>query len=111
MTDRAGPVLRAGLTLVFLYLGLQKLLGQPSVVALYAETGLGQWPRIVTGAIETVSALILWTAAAPLGALALMVVTVMSFAARALFTGPPLLHLLALFGLTTALLLLDLRRS
>ncbi|SFG44067.1 hypothetical protein SAMN04488020_102243 [Palleronia marisminoris] len=111
MIDRAGPVLRAGLTLVFLYFGIEKLLGQPSIVALYAETGLGQWPRYVAGAIETVSALILWTAAAPVGALALMVVTVTGFAARVLFVGPPLVHLLALFILATTLLVIDLRRS
>lgn len=111
MTDRAGPVLRAGLTLAFLYLGLEKLIGRPATLAPYADLDLGHWPRFVTGAVETVAALALWTPAAPLAALALMVVTVIGFTAKVLFSGPPLLHLLALFVLATTLLVLDLRRS
>ena len=112
MIDRARPVLlRVGLTLAFLYFGLAKLLGRPASVELYLEIGLGQWPRHVTGAVETLGALSLWTPAAPLGALALMVTTVVGFTARVLFIGPPLLHLLALFILATTLLVLDLRRS
>ncbi len=109
MIDRARPVLRAGLTLVFLYIGIEKLLDRSASVELFS--GLGQWPRHLTGAVEAVSALVLWTPAAPLGALALMVTTVMGFTARVLFTGPPLLHLLTLFILVTVLLVLDLRRG
>lgn len=109
MSDRVRPVLRAGLTLAFLYLGLTKLFGLPAGPD--AGLGFGSWPRYVTGTVETLGALALWTPAAPLAALALMVTMVISFAARVLFIGPPVLHLLALFLVTTALLVLDLRRG
>lgn len=111
MTERVSPVLRAGLTLAFLYLGITKLLGLPAGMGSDAGLGFGQWPRYLTGAIETVGALALWTPAAPLAALALMVTLVIGFAAKVLFIGPPVLHLLALFALSTALLVLDLRRG
>ena len=111
MPDRVRPVLRAGLTLAFLWFGLEKLLGLPAAVELYAELGFGQWPRYVTGTVETLAAIALWTPAAPLVALALMVTMVVGFSAKVLFVGPPVLHLLALFLLTGGLLILDLRRA
>lgn len=111
MTDRVRPALRVGLTLAFLYLGLAKLFGLPGGAGPDAGLGFGQWPRYLTGGIETLGALALWTPAAPLATLALMVTMVIGFAAKVLFIGPPVLHLLALFAIATALLVLDLRRS
>ena len=111
MLDWVRPVLRAGLTLAFLYYGLAKLLGLPAGTGPDAGLGFGDWPRYMTGTVETLGALALWTPAAPLAALALMVTMVTAFAVRVLFVGPPVLHLLALFLSAAVLLVLDLRRG
>ena len=104
MIDTARPVLRAGLTLAFLWFGLTKLTGQAGTVELYEALGFGQWPRFVTGSVETLAALALWTPLAPAACLALMVTMAIGFSAKVLLVGGMVVHLLAL-GLLAALLL------
>lgn len=103
--------LRAGLTLCFLYFGLEKLLGLPGAVALYDALGVGQWPRYVTGTVETAGAIGLLTPAAHWASLALILTMLVGFTAKALLVGPPVWHLLALAVATALLLLLDRRAA
>ncbi len=103
MARRLRPALRAGLVLAFLYFGLEKLLGLPGAVALYDAFGFGQWPRYVTGTVETLGALGLLTPLAPLAGLALVATMAVGFTAKALLVGPPVWHLAAL-GVAAALM-------
>ncbi len=107
--DRLRTILRAGLLLAFLYFGLEKLLGLPGAVALYDALGFGQWPRYVTGTVETVSAIALLTPFAPYACLALAATMVVGFTAKVLLVGPPIWHLAGLFVLLLLLLWLDMR--
>ncbi len=111
MADRVRPVLRAGLILCVLYFGLEKLLGLPGAVALYDALGFGQWPRYVTGAVETGSALALLTPLAPWACLALIVTMAIGATAKVLLVGPPIWHLIALALAAAILLLLDRRAA
>ncbi|SPJ24458.1 DoxX family protein [Palleronia abyssalis] len=109
MTDRLRPILRGALTLAFLYFGLEKLLGLPAAVALYDALGFGQWPRYVTGTVETLGALALWTPFALPAAAVLIATMVVGFTAKTLLVGPPVLHIAILGVLTLILLLMDVR--
>lgn len=99
-----GPLLtllRAGLTLAFLYFGLTKLLGSPSAVALYETLGLGQWIRYVTGSVETLGALALWIPGAQgLAALALTFTMVLGLSAMLIIIGGAWGHLALLLILS-----------
>jgi putative oxidoreductase len=108
-TERLRSILRAGLLLAFLYVGLEKLLGLPGAVSLYDALGFGQWPRYVTGTVETVSALALLTPLAVYACLALAATMAVGFTAKALIVGPPVWHLAVLFVLAVLLLLLEYR--
>jgi uncharacterized membrane protein YphA (DoxX/SURF4 family) len=60
---------------VFLMAGFAKLSGQPMMVRIFEQIGVGQWFRYVTGSIEVVSAILLLVPRlVPLGA-ALLVCT------------------------------------
>ena len=94
-------VLRAGLTLAFLYFGLTKLLGAPSAVALYEALGMGQWIRYVTGSVETVGAIALWIPGIQgLAALALTATMILGLAAMLIFIGGVWVHLAVLLVLS-----------
>ncbi|QFU07813.1 hypothetical protein PARPLA_02100 [Rhodobacteraceae bacterium THAF1] len=109
MTDTARQGLRAALTLGFLWFGLTKLTGTAGTVALYDALGFGQWPRFVTGTVETLGALALWSPLARLAALALFITMIVGFTAKTMLVGPPVWHIAAM-GLATALLIyLDMR--
>ena len=110
MTDTPRLLLRTVLSLGFAWFGLEKLLGLPGAVALYDALGFGQWPRYVTGTVETLGGVLLWTSAAPLAALALIATMVVGTTAKALLVGPPVAHIAAL-GLGTAILLVLDRRA
>ena len=96
--------LRAALTLGFLWFGLTKLTGTAGTVTLYDALGFGQWPRFVTGTVETVGALALWSPVARLATLALIATMIVGFTAKALLVGPPVWHIAAM-GIGAALLL------
>ena len=53
------PTLQSILAAAFLAAGSAKLAGVPFMVELFDQIGLGQWFRIVTGAVEVVSAVAL----------------------------------------------------
>ena len=110
MTDTLRQGLRAALTLGFLWFGLTKLTGTAGTVQLYDQLGFGQWPRFVTGTVETLGALALWSTAARLAALALIATMLTGFTAKALLVGPPVWHIAAMGALTALLLYLDTRR-
>ncbi|MXQ06629.1 DoxX family membrane protein [Alphaproteobacteria bacterium GH1-50] len=94
-------LLRAGLTLAFLYFGLTKLLGTPSAVALYEALGMGQWIRYVTGSVETLGAVALWVPGAQaLAALALTLTMVLAIFAMLVFIGGAWWHLALLLVLS-----------
>ncbi len=109
MGDRIRPVLRAGLVLAFLYFGLEKLFGLPGAVRLYDALGFGQWPRYITGSVETAGAIGLLTRWAPIACLALIATMIVGFTAKSLLVGPPVWHLIALAIGAAALLFLDRR--
>lgn len=105
--DRIRLVLRLGLLLAFLYFGLEKLLGLPRAVALYDALGFGQWPRYVTGSVETLSALALLTPVSAYACLALAATMAVGFTAKLLLVGPPVWHLAALGLAALVLFVLD----
>lgn len=70
---------------VFLMAGFAKLSGDPKMVEAFANIGLGQWFRYLTGAIEIVSALLLLVPRTiPVGAL-LLICTMLGAVATHLF--------------------------
>ena len=54
--DVAGWLFRAGVTVLFIVVGLQKFDGVPtsSWVKIFAAIGFGQWFRVATGVVEVV---------------------------------------------------------
>lgn len=96
-------VLRAALTIAFLYFGLRKLVGYPVDVAIYDAIGFGQFPRYVTGSVEVLAAALLWVRGwqGPAG-LVLAVTMVTGLFALLIWIGPPYWHMLVLLaGATT----------
>ena len=56
----ASPILRLLLSFAFLAAGSQKLIGAEMMVEIFDQIGVGQWFRVVTGAIEVGGVLLLW---------------------------------------------------
>ncbi len=83
-------ILRAILSVAFLYYGLQKLLGFAPAVEMYDKLGFTQIPRYFTGTAEVLGAIGLWLKGRQLYAAALLV-AVMCIAtfAQLVFLGPP----------------------
>ena len=84
--------------IAFLTAGLAKLCGNAKMIAFFANLGLGQWFRFVTGAIEFFSALMLIVPrSVPIGAL-LLIVTMLGAIAVHLFVigGSPLVPIMLL---------------
>ena len=80
-------VTQIALAAMFLFSGVSKLAGAPTMVNMFAAIGLGQWFRYVTGAIEISAAVaLLIPSAAPFGAI-LLVPTMAGAAAANLFLG------------------------
>src|SRR5580704_13393933 len=52
MTNIIGWILAIVLALVFSFAGGVKLIGVPGMVAEFAQIGIGQWFRLVTGLVE-----------------------------------------------------------
>jgi uncharacterized membrane protein YphA (DoxX/SURF4 family) len=57
MTNIAGWILAVVLALVFTLAGGVKLIGVPGMVAEFAQIGIGQWFRYVTGLVEVSGAI------------------------------------------------------
>jgi putative oxidoreductase len=60
-SDRAAWAIQIFLGCSFLFFGALKLGGDAKMVALFSNIGVGQWLRYVTGTIEVVSAVLLFT--------------------------------------------------
>ncbi len=92
--------------LAFLAAGVAKLSGAPMMVATFDAIGFGQWFRYLTGAIETVSAVLLFVPGVQaFGALLLAATMCGAILAHILVlgaaTGIPALVLLAITGTIT----------
>ena len=81
----------------FLASGVSKLTGQPAMIVVFDQIGIGQWFRIVTGGIEVVAAvLLLIPKLVPVGALVLATMAGAVLAHLALIGGTPLPALILL---------------
>ncbi len=90
-------VLRAALTLAFLYFGLRKLGSFGTDVAIYQAIGFGQFPRYVTGSIEVAGAGLLWLRGwEALAGLLLLGTMIVGLSALLIWVGPPYWHMLVL---------------
>ena len=94
---------------VFMYYGILKLTGNPAMVGLFEDIGLGQWFRYVTGAIEVVSSVMLLVPAwSPVGA-ALLACTMIGGIVAHLFLDHSLRNPVTMLALVSVILWL--RRS
>jgi uncharacterized membrane protein YphA (DoxX/SURF4 family) len=88
--------------LVFLAAGGAKLIAEPGMVAMFAAIGVGQWFRIVTGVLEVVGAIGLFSPVVTVyAALLLIVVMVGAIIAHLMVLGGspvPAMALLLLSG-------------
>ena len=90
-------VVRAALTLAFLYFGLRKLGGFSTDVAIYEAIGFGQFPRYITGSVEVVGAGLLWLRGwEGLAGLLLLGTMIVGLSALLIWVGPPYWHMLVL---------------
>lgn len=82
--------LKAALSLVFLYYGLQKLGGFAPAVEMYERLGYGQAPRYMTGSAETLGALLLWWRGREVyAAIVLFGTMCIGMSALLIYLGPP----------------------
>lgn len=85
----ASLILRLLLSVAFLAAGSQKLIGAEMMVAVYDQIGIGQWLRLMTGAVEVVAVILLWVPSMQiLGALLLGGTMVGAVLAHILILGP-----------------------
>lgn len=92
-------LLRAALTVAFLYFGLRKLLGYSTDIAIYEAIGFGQFPRYVTGSVELLGAALLWIKGRQVwGGLLLTVTMIVGLSALLIWVGPPYWHMLLLMA-------------
>ena len=111
MTNIIGWILAVVLAFVFVFAGGVKLIGAPSMVAEFAQIGIGQWFRFVTGVLEVSGAIGLLIPRFRFRA-ALQIATVMVGATGVniwVLHVPPLARLTAIL-MTLALVLAWLRR-
>lgn len=94
---RPMTLLRAALTLAFLYFGLRKLGSFSTDVAIYDAIGFGQFPRYITGSIEVVGAgLLWWRGWEGIAGLLLLGTMIVGLSALLIWVGPPYWHMLML---------------
>lgn len=95
-------LLRAALTLAFLYFGIRKLIGYHVDVGIYEAIGFGQFPRYVTGSVEVLGAALLWVRGAEgFAGLLLLATMLIGLSALLIWVGPPYWHMLVLIAGTT----------
>ncbi|WP_333714245.1 hypothetical protein [Yoonia sp.] len=96
-------LLRALLSLAFLYYGFRKLGGFPAEVAIYEAIGFGQFPRFVTGSVEVGGAILLWVRGwRGVAGLILLSTVCIGLAALLIWVGPPYWHMLVLITASAA---------
>ena len=92
-------ILRAALSLAFVYYGVRKLAGLPEEVAIYEAIGFGQFPRYITGSVEVVGAALLWVRGwQGIGGALLCATVCIGLTALLLWVGPPYWHMLVLIA-------------
>lgn len=92
-------VLRAALTIAFLYFGLRKLGSFPTDVAIYEAIGFGQFPRYITGSVEVIGAALLWKRGwEGIAGLLLLGTMCVGLSALLIWVGPPYWHMLVLMA-------------
>ena len=90
-------VVRAALTLAFLYFGLLKLGGFSTDVAIYEAICFGQFPLYITGSVEVAGAGLLWLRGwEGLAGLLLLGTMIVGLGALLIWVGPPYWHMLVL---------------
>lgn len=99
LTDRTLALLRAVLTLAFVYFGLRKLLGDSTDIAIYDAIGFGHFPRYITGSVELMGAALLWkTGVEGFAGLLLTATMIIGLSALLIWVGPPYWHMLVLMS-------------
>jgi hypothetical protein len=94
---RPMTLLRAALTLAFLYFGLRKLGSFSTDVAIYDAIGFGQFPRYITGSIEVIGAgLLWWRGWEGIAGILLLGTMIVGLSALLIWVGPPYWHMLML---------------
>lgn len=94
---RSLMLLRAFLTVAFLYFGLRKLIGYSTDVAIYEAIGFGQFPRYITGSVEVIGAALLWKRGFEgFAGLFLTATMIVGLSALLIWVGPPYWHMLVL---------------
>ncbi|KQI72432.1 hypothetical protein AN191_09245 [Loktanella sp. 5RATIMAR09] len=97
ITNRPLTILRAALTLAFLYFGLRKLGSFSTDVAIYEAIGFGQFPRYITGSVEVIGAgLLWWRGWEGIAGLMLLGTMIIGLSALLIWVGPPYWHMLML---------------
>ena len=90
-------ILRAVLTVAFLYFGLRKLGSFPTDIVIYEAIGFGQFPRYITGSIEVIGAALLWRKGwEGFAGLLLLATMFVGLSALLIWVGPPYWHMLLL---------------
>lgn len=109
--SKALGYLRGALSVAFLYYGLTKLTGTAGTVELYDAIGFGQFPRYVTGSVETLGAIGLWVPGLQaISALALILTMIVGLTTMLVIVGGVWGHL-ALLLILSALLTYGLRHQ
>jgi uncharacterized membrane protein len=104
-------LLKGALSVAFLYYGVTKLTGTAGTVALYEAIGFGQFPRYVTGSVETLGAIGLWIPGLQaIAALVLTLTMIVGLTTMVMIVGGFWGHL-ALLLVLTALLTYGLRHQ
>ncbi len=92
-------LLKAALTVAFLYFGLRKLLGYHVDVGIYEAIGFGQFPRYITGSVEVLGAALSWRRGAEgFAGLLLLATMIIGLSALLIWVGPPYWHMLVLMA-------------
>lgn len=92
-------ILRAALTVAFLYFGIRKLIGYHVDVGIYEAIGFGQFPRYITGSVEVIGTALLWMRGAEgFAGLLLLATMLIGLSALLIWVGPPYWHMFALIA-------------
>jgi uncharacterized membrane protein YphA (DoxX/SURF4 family) len=99
--------LRVILTFAFLAAGVTKIIGVEMMVKTFDHIGLGQWLRYLTGFVEVLGAILLWTPnRQALGALTLTVTMIGAVLTHIFILGPSSLPAVVLGALSICVLYL-----
>lgn len=85
---------------IFLFAGTKKLMADPQMVAVFAKVGVGQWFRVLTGAMEVAggTALLLPRLAAAAGVMLAIVMVGATIAHLTMLGGSPVLAIILLLA-------------